>query len=340
MDVDTPQQEAGPKPSATRWRGNLLGSGQPRVFLGVLALTIVGVLAVYLFGGKGQTLVTQAVVTGLLLGGVYVLVSLGLTLIFGVLGIVNFAQGAMLAMGMYLVYFMVSTFGMNTYLAVVITVLVMFGFGWLVQSVLMNRLISDGGHERPLLVTLGLALLIDNVLLTIFGGQPQSVPSPLVGSVRVLGAIADAPRIVAFLGAVVVAVVLIATLRRSSLGLAIRVVSANGTGASLVGVNVRRIYAMTFGLGAAAVGVAGGLMAPFTSLVPSAGDQFTTLAFIIVVLGGLGSIPGALMGGIFIGLLQTVGSLFFPGSGSLLLVFGVFVLVLFVRPQGLFGAKQ
>lgn len=340
MNVDTPQQVTGPTPGETRQRGDLLRSDKARVFLGVLAITVAGILAVYLFGGVSQALVTQAVVTGLLLGGVYVLVSVGLTLIFGVLGIVNFAQGAMLTMAMYLVYFMVSTFGMNTYLAVVITVPVMFGFGWLVQSALMNRLISDGGHERPLLVTLGLALLIVNVLLMIFGGQPKSVSSPLVGSAHVLGAIADAPRVVAFLGAVVVATALIVTLRKSSLGLAIRAVAANGTGASLVGVNVRRIYAMTFGLGAAAVGVAGGLMAPFTSLVPSVGDQFTTLAFIIVVLGGLGSVPGSLIGGIFIGLLQTVGSLFLPGSGSLLLVFGMFVLVLFVRPQGLFGAKQ
>jgi branched-chain amino acid transport system permease protein len=103
---------------------------------------------------------------------------------------------------------------------------------------------------------------------------------------------------------------------------------------------VRRIYAMTLGLAAATVGVAGGVMAPFTSLVPSVGDQFTTLAFVVVVLGGLGSIVGAVVGGVFIGLLQTVGSVLLPGSGSLLVVFGIFVLVLFIRPQGLFGAKR
>ena len=107
-----------------------------------------------------------------------------------------------------------------------------------------------------------------------------------------------------------------------------------------MGVNVRRVYAVTFGLGAASVAVAGGLITPFTTLVPTAGEQFTTLAFVIVVLGGLGSIPGALVGGLFIGVLQTVGSLYLPGSGSLILVFGIFVLILFLRPQGLFGAKQ
>ncbi|TFB82431.1 branched-chain amino acid ABC transporter permease [Cryobacterium levicorallinum] len=319
---------------------NLLTTERGRIVLGLFAITVLGIAAVYLFGGKDSNLVTQTVVTGLLLGGVYVLVSLGLTLIFGVLGIVNFAQGAMLAMAMYLVYFMVSSAGINPYLAVVLSAPIMFGFGWLVQSTLMNRLITDVGHSRPLLVTLGLSLLISNTLLMIFGGRPLNVPSPYAGSVQILGAIADVPRIIAFVGAVIVAGGLIVILRKSPVGLAIRAVAANGTGASLVGVNVKRIYAMTFGLGAASVGVAGGLLAPFTSLVPSAGDQFTTLAFVIVVLGGLGSVPGALVGGIFIGLLQTVGSLFLPGSGPLLLVFGMFVLVLFLRPQGLFGANK
>jgi len=336
VDVSTPVEAE----SATLKRENVFRTERGRILLGMFTITVLGIAAVYLFGGKDSDLVTQTVVSGLLLGGVYVLVSLGLTLIFGVLGIVNFAQGAMLAMAMYLVYFMVSSTGMNPYFAVVLSAPIMFGFGWLVQSVLMNRLITDEGHSRPLLVTLGLSLLITNTLLMVFGGRPQSVPSPYSGSVQVLGAIADVPRLIAFVGAVAVAAGLILILRKSPLGLAIRAVAANGTGASLVGVNVKRIYAMTFGLGAASVGVAGGLLAPFTSLVPSAGDQFTTLAFVIVVLGGLGSVPGALVGGIFIGLLQTVGSLFFPGSGPLLLVFGMFLLVLFLRPQGLFGAVK
>jgi branched-chain amino acid transport system permease protein len=339
MSVDVSPPDTKPTPAANR-RQFLARSVNSRILIGALAVTVLGVVLSYLAGGKDPSLVTQAVVTGLLLGGVYVLVSLGLTLIFGVLGIVNFAQGAMLTLAMYLVYFLVTTLGINTYLAVVLTVPIMFVFGWLVQSVLMNRLVADGSHERPLLVALGLALLIVNVLLMIFGGRPDRVPSPAAGSVRLFGALADMPRIVAFAGAIIVALALILVLKKTPLGLSIRAVAANGIGASLVGVNVKRVYAMTFGLGAASVGAAGGLIAPFTSLVPSVGDQFTTLAFVIVVLGGLGSVEGAVAGGIFIGLLQTIGSLFLPGSGSLLLVFGMFVLVLFVRPQGLFGANR
>ena len=321
-------------------RRRILQSEGWRVTLGVGAIVVVALAIIYLVGGVDTTLITQSVVTGLLLGGVYALVSLGLTLIFGVLGIVNFAHGAMLTMSMFLVYFMVSSLGINAYLAVGLTIPIMFVFGWLVQSALMNRLTEDAGHERPLMVTLGLSLLIINVLLMIFGGRPLSVQAPVNGSLPVLGAIADASRLIAFGGAIIVAVALALVLKRTPLGLAIRAVASNGTGAALVGVNVRRIYSMTFGLGAAAVAVAGGLMTPFTSLIPSAGDQFTTLAFVIVVLGGLGSIPGALVGGLFVGLLQTVGTLYLPGSGSLLLVFAMFVLILFLRPQGLFGAKQ
>ncbi|MET4061795.1 branched-chain amino acid transport system permease protein [Arthrobacter sp. UYP6] len=321
-------------------RTSPLTAGGTRIAVTIGGIAAVGLVLIYLLGDREPALVTQYLVSGLLLGGVYALVSLGLTLIFGVLGIVNFAQGAMLTLSMYLVYVLQSSMGLNLYLAVVLTIPLLFGFGWLVQSVLLNRLTSDASHDRPLLVTLGLSLLIVNVLLMIFGGRPKNVDAPISGSVQILGALADTQRIIAFLGAVVVAAGLTLVLRKTSMGLAIRAVAANGTGAALVGVNVNRVYALTFGLGAASVAVAGGLITPFTTLVPTAGEQFTTLAFVIVVLGGLGSIPGALVGGLFIGVLQTVGSLYLPGSGSLLLVFGIFVLILFLRPQGLFGAKQ
>ncbi|WP_423058867.1 branched-chain amino acid ABC transporter permease [Brevibacterium linens] len=308
--------------------------------LGMAGIVLIALLLIYAFGGKSAGLVSQSVVSGLLLGGVYALVAMGLTLIFGVLGIVNFAQGAMLTMSMYVVYYLVTTAGINLYVAAVIAIPVMFLFGWLVQSVLMNRLAEDTGHERPLMVTLGLSLLIVNVLLMFFGGRPLNSGSPLDGSVNIQFALVDIPRLVAFGGALLVAAALAIIINKTPLGLAIRAVASNGTGAALVGVNVRRIYSMTFALGAASVGVAGGLMVPFTSLVPSVGDQYTTLAFVIVVLGGLGSIRGALLGGLLIGLMQTVGSLFLPGSGALLMVFIAFVLILFLRPQGLFGANQ
>lgn len=305
----------------------------------VAALAVVLAL-VYLLGGKSPALVTQAVVTGVLLGGVYALVSIGLTLIFGVLGIVNFAQGTLLTLSMYIVYALARWSGMNIYLATLVAIPVLFALGWLIQTTMLNRLMATGEAEGQLLVTLGLSLLIGNVLLLAFGGQPKSASAPWGGNISFLGAVAEVPRVVAFGGAILLVVALSLMLRRTRLGLAIRSVAAHPQGASLVGVNVRAVYALTFGLGAACVGAAGGLVLPFLSLTPSAGEQFTILAFVIVVLGGLGSVTGALVGGLTIGLVQTVGGLYLPGTGALLLVFAVFVLVLFLRPQGLFGSTQ
>lgn len=305
----------------------------------VVATVVLLLAAVFAVGGKDSGLVTQSIVTGVLLGGVYALVSIGLTLIFGVLGVVNFAQGSMLTMSMYIVYALVAGPGIPVYVATLLAIPAMFLFGMFVQHFLLNRLTSTGSHEGPLLVTLGLQLLIANVLLMIFSGRPKSVGTPFDGSFQMLGAIASYSRVIAFVGAVLVGIALTLVLRRTSLGLSIRAVAANAQGAALVGVNVRRVYALTFGIGAASVAVAGGLMTPFTSLTPSVGEQFTILAFVIVVLGGLGSVLGATIGGLSIGLVQTVGALYLPGTGSLILVFAVFVVVLFLRPQGLYGAK-
>ncbi len=312
----------------------------PMLPLGVAAAVVVGLVLIYAVGDRESGLVTQSIVTGLLLGGVYALVSVGLTLIFGVLGIVNFAQGAMLTLAMYLVYEMVSAGGIPVYVATLLAIPVMFAFGVVVQAALLNKLTMAGNEEGPLLVTLGLSLLIVNVLLMVFGGRPKRVAGSVQGSFHAFDAIVSWERLIAFLGALLVAGALTLLLRGTSFGLSIRAVSANTQGASLVGVDVRRIYAMTFGIGSACVAVAGGLMVPFLSLTPTVGEQFTILAFVIVVLGGLGNVAGAVVGGLVIGLVQTVGGLYLPGTGSLILVFAVFVLVLFFRPQGIFGVDR
>ncbi|MGN6245563.1 MAG: branched-chain amino acid ABC transporter permease [Motilibacteraceae bacterium] len=320
------------------------GRAANRSLLLLTAALVVAVLVllalVYAVGGKDSGLVTQAVVTGVLLGGVYALVSVGLTLIFGVLGIVNFAQGTLLTLAMYVVYFMVTSLGIDVYVATLVAVPLLFLVGYVIQVTMLNRLMGSNETEGQLLVTLGLSLLIANLLLLAFGGQPKSVPSPFEGNLHIFGAVAPVPRVIAFVGALLVALILSLVLQRTKLGLAIRSVAANAQGAALVGVNVRSVFALTFGLGTACVGAAGGLVVPFLSLTPTVGEEFTILAFVIVVLGGLGSVSGAVLGGLTVGLVQTVGGLYLPGTGALLLVFLVFVLVLFLRPQGLFGSAQ
>jgi branched-chain amino acid transport system permease protein len=311
-----------------------------RLPLLVGAAVVVGLLLIYTVGDRDPGVITQSVVTGLLLGGVYALVSVGLTLIFGVLGVVNFAHGAMLTLSMFIVYWLTTSVGLPVYVSTLVAIPLMLGFGYLVQLGLLNKLVLSGSHEGPLLVTLGLSLLLINLMLMVFGGRPLSVPGSVEGSLRIFGAIASYERLIAFGGAALVAVVLTLILKKTSFGMSIRAVAANSQGAALVGVNVGRVYALTFGIGAACVGAAGGLLAPFLSLTPTVGEDFTILAFVIVVLGGLGSVIGAMVGGLVIGLVQTVGALYLPGTGSLILVFAVFVMVLLFRPQGLFGATR
>lgn len=298
--------------------------------------------------GDGRSVLIQAIVTGLLIGGVYGLVSMGLSLIFGVLHIINFAHGALMTVGMYTAFMLVASTGLDPYATLVIVVAVTIGLGMLIQQVLINRIMGQP-LENQLLLTLGLAILIENGLLLAFTATPRAVQLPYssgtlsLGVVditfpfRAFGAVVSLPRAVAFFGALAIAGLLFLLLQRTKLGTAIRAVADNPQGASLVGINSNRIFIVTFGLGVGCAGAAGVLVLPFLSLEPTTGDMFNILAFVIVVLGGLGSVVGALLGGLLIGVTQELGGVVFPGQSKLLAVFIVFLLVLYLRPQGLFG---
>lgn len=288
--------------------------------------------------GKDRTVLAQAVVTGLLTGGVYALVALGLTLIFGVLDIINFAHGALLTVGMYCSWVAVDSIGLHPYLTVLVTVPAMLVLGALIQLGLIDRVLGQPLHNQ-LLLTFGIAIVAENALLMGFGADPRSVSSGLGGSVDILGATASWERIVAFLGGLAVAGLVWLALDRTRLGTGVRAVAANADGARMVGIDVRRIYVLTFAVGIGCVGAAGALILPFTPLEPTTGDTFTILAFVVVVLGGLGSVPGAILGGLLIGVAQEVGGVVFPEQSKLLTVFIVFIAVLFLRPQGLLKGR-
>jgi branched-chain amino acid transport system permease protein len=290
------------------------------ITIGITALVIV--LAYWRTGGS-ELVITQAIVTGLLVGGVYSLIALGLTLIFGVLHIINFAQGALVTMGMYATYVISSNLGWNPYLTLVV-------------SLIINRSMGEA-HENQLLLTLALGLLIENTLLLVFGGNPLSVRTSTETVYNIFGAVATQSRLIAFFGAAFLAVLLFTMLQRTSVGTAIRAVAANPTGAKLVGINVKRIYMITFAIGAACAGAAGTLVVPFVSIQPIAGEVFNITAFVVVVLGGLGKVVGAMFGGLIVGLAEQFGGIFFPDQSNLLGVFIVFILILFLRPQGLFA---
>jgi branched-chain amino acid transport system permease protein len=305
-----------------------------RVGLGLLVLAAAVALA-YVRSGSG-VVVTQAVLTGILIGGVYGLVAMGLTLIFGVLDIVNFAHGAFLALALYITVVMVNDVGAHPLLALLVSVPVMFLLGAAVQRGILAGAIGKP-LENQLLITLGLALLIDNSLLLFFGPNPQSVSLPGDRGVPIFGGVATVSRLMAFGVALVLAALLYVLLQRTRLGTAIRAVAASNSGAQLVGIDTRRIYAATFAIGTACAGAAGVLVAPLVTIEPTTGELFNIIAFVVVVLGGMGNVVGALVGGILVGLTEQLGAIYLPGQSPLLSVFIVFVLVLFLRPQGLFG---
>jgi branched-chain amino acid transport system permease protein len=302
-----------------------------------LAIVVVALGLAYWRTGS-WVVVTQAVLTGLMIGGVYGLVAMGLTLIFGVLDIVNFAHGAFLAIALYITVEMVGRFGVHPYLALLVSVPLMFLLGAAVQRGILAGAIGKP-LENQLLITLGIALLIDNGLLLFFGPNPQSVQLPGDRGVEILGAVVTLSRLLAFAVALVLAALLYLLLQRTRLGTAIRAVAANDSGAQMVGIDTRRIYMITFAIGTACAGAAGVLVAPLVTIEPTTGELFNIIAFVVVVLGGMGNVVGAVVGGLIIGLTEQLGALYLPGQSPLLSVFIVFVLVLFLRPQGLFGRK-
>ncbi|WP_432501046.1 branched-chain amino acid ABC transporter permease [Kineococcus arenarius] len=329
-----PGATAGASASGTV-RARPLAPGVGRTLLVTVALLALAAVVARVVSGSGTVLV-QALVTGLLTGGIYSLIAMGLTLVYGVLHVINFANGAMVALSLFLTYWVVTTFGVHPYLALVVTVPVMGLLGALVQGALLNP-VMRAPLAIQLLITIGIALAIENVLLLVFGPNPLSVQLPGNRAVPVLGATVELSRVVAFAGALVLVAALWVLLRRTAVGTAIRAVAAQPEGARLVGIDTKRIYVLTFALGAAAAGAAGTLVAPFSTIQPTAGAVFNLTAFVVVVLGGMGNVPGALVGGLVVGLTEQLGGLILPGQSPLLAVFLVFLIVLFAKPTGVFG---
>ncbi|MDE2606693.1 MAG: branched-chain amino acid ABC transporter permease [Burkholderiales bacterium] len=280
-----------------------------------------------------------AVLNGLTTGAVYALVALGLTLIYGVLHIINFAHGAALMMALYGVYFLKQAFGIDPYLALPVMVVVMFMAGYALQRGIINRA-SHGKDENILLVTLGLSIVLENVALLAFKSDTRTIDTSYsLATVAIGPAMIAVPKIVAFFGALVTSGVLLWIVRRTDLGRAIRAVAREKQGARLVGIDVDHVYAMSFGIGLACLGAAACFLLPAYYVNPQVGGGFVLVAFTIVVLGGMGSFAGALVGGLLIGVVESLGGLWFGESLGQIGIFLLFIAVLLFRPQGLFGAK-
>jgi branched-chain amino acid transport system permease protein len=284
-------------------------------------------------------ILVPAVLNGLLTGAVYSLVALGLTLIYGVLHIVNFAHGALLSAALFAAFFAFRWLGLDPYLAIFLLAPLFFALGYGLQRLVIGPASHDSDRNM-LLVTLGLAVIIENALLYAFRADTRTINVPYAFQTVDFGfTFLAVPRVVGFVAVFLVTLGLWVVMRTTDTGRAIRAVSREKLGAELAGIDVAHVYAVTFGLGTACVAVAACLLIPTYYVNPTVGDAFVLIAFTVVVLGGMGSVPGALIGGLLIGVVESLSGLFLGESLGQIGIFLVFIAVLLLRPSGLFGAR-
>jgi branched-chain amino acid transport system permease protein len=278
-------------------------------------------------------------VGGVLTGLVYGLMALGLSVIFGVVRVVNFAHGEMMTIAMYIAVTLFSAFHFDPLLMLVPIAAVLFAFGYILQVRLINPFITRPDTSQFLLL-IAVAIIIVNLLLIAFGPDARTVQvSYAYDSFQLGPLLVDATKLYAGLAAIVVAIVLFALFQYTWIGIAIRACADNYTGALVVGLDVKHLYALTFGIGAACVGAAGVMLVLIIDVTPALGPAYTLLAFVIVITGGLGSMPGALVGGVLIGLTEALAGLLFSPSAKSMFAFAILVLVLLFRPQGIMGKR-
>jgi branched-chain amino acid transport system permease protein len=289
--------------------------------------------------------IIEDTINGILMGSIYGLAAMGLTLIFGVLKVINFAHGSMLMVGMYTAYWAVILTGLHPYLTLIAVVPVMFVFGYLLQDILIKPIFKSEKDVREpitvIIVTTGVWYILDNLSLLVFGPQYRNIQdNPLRGKMLEFGdMLVSVPKLWGFCAAIVTAVLIYLFLQKTRMGRAVRATSLDRDAASLQGINQYKMYNISVGIGTAAAGVAGVALVPFYNVFPSVGVLFDIKCFIIVVLGGLGSIWGALLGGIIVGVIESVGPQFMAATWTEAVVYALFLLFLFFKPSGLFGVK-
>jgi branched-chain amino acid transport system permease protein len=285
------------------------------------------------------SMLPAAIINGFMYGAIYALVALGLTLIYGVLHIINFAHGAMLMLALYAAFFLFDLFNIDPYFSILIVTPCAFVFGYLIYRYGIGSL-AKGKDQNILLITLGLSIIIENGALFFFSGDQKTVNLTYGFEAFDLGFMyLSYPKAISFVAALVMCAILWAAMSLTDLGRAIRAVAKERQGARLVGINVEHIFAVTFGIGIACLGAAGCMMLPIFYVDPYTGNIFVLVAFTIVVLGGMGSVVGSLVGGFIIGITESVGGLLLGESLGQIGISLIFILILIFRPTGLFGSK-
>jgi len=283
----------------------------------------------------------QLVINGILLGGLYAMIGLGMSLIFGIMGLINLAHGDLMIISTYMSMVLALHFSGNVFIALLITVLVMMVVGFFCQSVLINRVL-DKGAEPPLLITFGLSIILQNVLLLIFGADAKSIPTKLAAqnAITTPWFSISAIYLINFVISILVILSLHFIIMKTYFGRAIRATSGDVVASELVGVNTKRVYAVTMALAMVTASIAGLLIGMTFTYTPTTGTQYLIFAFGVVVIGGMGSLVGTLLGGIILGLAQMLGSYFFGMAYQLFFGYVVLLVILTFRPEGLFARTK
>jgi branched-chain amino acid transport system permease protein len=279
------------------------------------------------------------VINGLLLGGLYALLSIGLTLIFGVLEIVNFAHGEFLMVSMYLTFLLFSFFGMDPYLSLIVILPVFFLFGYAIEKIIIKPLLNDPPLNQ-IFATIGLGLIFSNVALLLFKADFRTVKTSYSDANLIFGNFfVSVPRLIAFAIAIALIAALLLYLKKTFTGKAIRALAQQRKAAMLMGIDVHRTYAIAFGIGIACVGAAGAVLLPLFFVFPTVGSLFSLIAFVIVILGGYNSLAGSLVAGLIIGLIEGFSGFFISPHLKEVVYFVLFIFILIFRPTGLFGKR-
>ena len=281
----------------------------------------------------------QTLINGLFTGGVYALVSIGLTLIYGVMVIVNFAHGEFLTLGIYTAFLCFTLFGLDPYLSIPFAIVLIGLLGALIQRGLVQRVL-DAHPLNPIILLVGVSTLMVGLMQVFFGADPKTIHIAYETEViTLLGLRMSIPRLVAFCASMVISLGLYLFLQYSRIGKAIRAVSQSREASKLMGINVNFIYMLTFGIGTAVTAVAGVLLAPNNRMIPTMGSAYSVIAFVIVVLGTMGNFIGALFGGLIIGVVEAYAGFFLGGDVKIIASMMIFILILLFKPSGLFGRK-
>ncbi len=282
----------------------------------------------------------QSLMSGILIGGVYALIGIGLTIIFGVMRVINFAHGDLLMVGMYLTYFLYAVFHVDPFVSILITIPLMFLYGAFLQKTFINRILG-ALPQNQILLTIGLGLIMSNAIMLAFTSDYKILTTSYSSSsVNLMGISISTPLVISFGITAVITAALYWFLLKTDTGQAIRATAQDREAARLMGINVKRMSILAFGLGAALAGTAGALISPTYYIYPQVGSAFTLKAFVITVLGGMGSVVGATLGGILIGVAESVGGVYIGSGWKEVVVFVLFLLVLLFKPSGLFGKSR